>query len=68
MTRPTACQDTEPRPSSMRCLGKVPRPSAYLDKVTRYSACLDMVPRPSLKTCLDKVPRPSVMPSKGASA
>ena len=67
-----------PRPSAITCLGKLPRPSAWLYMVTRPCACLDMVPRPSVMTCLGKVPRPNAsleivprpsgIPSKGASA
>ena len=38
VTQPSTCLDTEPQPSVMTCLGKVPRPSA----------CLDTVPRPSI--------------------
>ena len=37
----------------------MPRPSSYLDMVTRSSACLDTVPQPSAMTCLGKVPQPS---------
>ena len=52
-----ACLDTESRPSAMTYLGKVPRPSAWLDTMTQPSAYLDTVPRPSDITCLGKVTR-----------
>ena len=37
-----------PRPSSMTCLEKEPRPSACLDTVLLPNACLDMVRRLSV--------------------
>ena len=76
-TQPSACLDTEPRPSAITCSEKLPLFSVCLETVTRPIACLDKVPRPSTMTCLGKVPRlsawqdlvprSSAMPSKGAS-
>ena len=54
------CLARVPWPSAMTCLDKVPRLSSCLDTATRLSASLNMVSRSSAMSFLGKVPRPSV--------